>query len=286
MACRKDYGLIGDWNKVPHLLQIGRQPEGDPSADDADREQRRCQSDAKLVRDSRGTVVDLDALAAALRDGHLRGAAIDVFPAEPSSNAEIFATPLQGLDNVILTPHIGGSTREAQERIGAEVARKLIEYSDVGSTVGAVNFPQAQLPPRATGTRFIQVQHILPGMLGRLDDVFARRKINIAAQYYQTDGEIGYVVRKQKAWEATELRSSRRSDRSKERSARACSTRSADRRAHDPDNSRGRSPAVDQAPIQRCSFGRPTAGTNPSADRGHSSARPGPADHDRRHACP
>jgi len=179
---------------VPHLLQIGRQPEGDPCADDADREQRRCQSDAKLVRDSRGTVVDLDALAAALRDGHLRGAAIDVFPAEPSSNAEIFATPLQGLDNVILTPHIGGSTREAQERIGAEVARKLIEYSDVGSTVGAVNFPQAQLPPRATGTRFIQVQHNLPGMLGRLNDVFARRRINIAAQYYQTDGEIGYVV--------------------------------------------------------------------------------------------
>jgi D-3-phosphoglycerate dehydrogenase len=149
---------------------------------------------AYLINNSRGTVVDLDALAQALRNGHLRGAAVDVFPAEPSSNADAFHTPLQGLDNVILTPHVGGSTEEAQERIGTEVARKLIEYSDVGSTVGAVNFPQVQLPPRATGTRFIQVQQNLPGMLGRLNDVFARRKVNIAAQYYQTDGEIGYVV--------------------------------------------------------------------------------------------
>jgi D-3-phosphoglycerate dehydrogenase len=149
---------------------------------------------AYLINNSRGTVVDLDALAQALRNGHLRGAAVDVFPAEPSSNADAFRTPLQGLDNVILTPHVGGSTEEAQERIGTEVARKLIEYSDVGSTVGAVNFPQVQLPPRATGTRFIQVQQNLPGMLGRLNDVFARRKVNIAAQYYQTDGEIGYVV--------------------------------------------------------------------------------------------
>ena len=149
---------------------------------------------AYLINNSRGTVVDLDALAGALRDGRLRGAAVDVFPSEPSSNADAFASPLQDLDNVILTPHIGGSTAEAQERIGTEVARKLIEYSDVGSTVGAVNFPQVQLPPRPTGTRFIQVQQNLPGMLGRLNDVFARRKINIAAQYYQTDGEIGYVV--------------------------------------------------------------------------------------------
>jgi D-3-phosphoglycerate dehydrogenase len=149
---------------------------------------------AYLINNSRGTVVDLDALAQALRAGHLRGAAVDVFPAEPSSNAERFTAPLQGLDNVILTPHIGGSTEEAQERIGTEVARKLIEYSGVGSTVGAVNFPQVALPPRPSGTRIIQVQHNLPGMLRRLNDVFARREINIAAQYYQTDGEIGYVV--------------------------------------------------------------------------------------------
>jgi D-3-phosphoglycerate dehydrogenase len=147
-----------------------------------------------LINNSRGTVVDLDSLAAALRAGRLRGAAIDVFPEEPASNAERFRSPLQGIDNVILTPHVGGSTEEAQERIGSEVARKLVDYSDIGSTFGAVNFPQVQLPPRATGTRFIQVPRNLPGMLGRLNAVFARRGLNIAAQYYQTDGEIGYVV--------------------------------------------------------------------------------------------
>lgn len=149
---------------------------------------------AFLINNSRGTVVDIDALAAALKSGHLLGAAVDVFPTEPKSNSERFVSPLQGLDNVILTPHVGGSTEEAQERIGAEVARKLVEYSDVGSTVGAVNFPAVQLPPRPTGTRFIQVQRNLPGTLGRLNAVFARRELNIAAQYYQTDGEIGYVV--------------------------------------------------------------------------------------------
>ncbi|MEL0110290.1 MAG: hypothetical protein VW835_01040, partial [Rickettsiales bacterium] len=119
---------------------------------------------------------------------------IDVFPAEPSSNAERFVSPLQGLENVILTPHVGGSTEEAQERIGEEVTRKLIEYSDVGSTMGAVNFPQVQLSPRPGGTRFIQVQRNLPGELGKLNEVFARHGVNIAAQHYQTDGEIGYVV--------------------------------------------------------------------------------------------
>lgn len=149
---------------------------------------------AYLINNSRGTVVDLEALAAALRDGRLRGAAIDVFPAEPSSNAERFSSPLQGLNNVILTPHIGGSTEEAQERIGAEVARKLIDYSDSGSTMGAVNFPLVQLPTRPMGTRFIQVQRNLPGMLGRLNEVLARHAINIAAQYYETHNDIGYVV--------------------------------------------------------------------------------------------
>ncbi len=149
---------------------------------------------AYFINNARGTVVDLDALAAALRDGRLRGAAVDVFPLEPGSNAEKFVSPLQGLENVILTPHIGGSTEEAQERIGEEVARKLIDYSDNGSTVGAVNFPQAQLPPRPRGARFIQVQRNVPGMLGKLNDLFARHAVNIAAQYYETRGEIGYVV--------------------------------------------------------------------------------------------
>jgi D-3-phosphoglycerate dehydrogenase / 2-oxoglutarate reductase len=147
-----------------------------------------------FINNARGTVVDLDALAANLKSGHIAGAAIDVFPVEPSANAEKFVSPLQGLPNVILTPHVGGSTEEAQERIGAEVARKFIEYSDVGSTAGAVNFPQVQLTPRPAGTRFIQVQRNLPGELQKLNEVFARRKVNIAAQYYQTDGEVGYVV--------------------------------------------------------------------------------------------
>jgi D-3-phosphoglycerate dehydrogenase len=149
---------------------------------------------AIFINNARGTVFDPEALAAALKSKHLAGAAVDVFPVEPSSNADKFVTPLQGLDNVILTPHVGGSTAEAQERIGAEVARKFVEYLDVGSTTGAVNFPQVQLPPRPAGTRFIQVQRNLPGELGRLNEVFARHKVNIAAQHYQTTGDLGYVV--------------------------------------------------------------------------------------------
>lgn len=155
---------------------------------------RAMKKGAYLINNARGTIVDIPALAAALKDGHLAGAAIDVFPVEPKSNNDKFVSPLQGLDNVILTPHVGGSTEEAQERIGSEVAKKFIEYSDVGSTVGAVNFPQVQLTPRAHGTRFIQVQRNLPGELQRLNEVFAKHKVNISAQYYQTDGEIGYVV--------------------------------------------------------------------------------------------
>jgi len=147
-----------------------------------------------FINNARGTVVDLDALAEALKDKRLAGAAIDVFPVEPSSNNERFVSPLQGLDNVILTPHVGGSTEEAQERIGLEVAKKLIEYSDVGSTVGAVNFPQVQLPPRPAGTRFLQIHKNAPGEMRRLNEVFARHKVNIAAQYLQTNSEIGYVV--------------------------------------------------------------------------------------------
>ncbi len=149
---------------------------------------------AYLINNSRGTVVDLDALASALRDKHLAGAAVDVFPVEPASNKEDFVTPLQGLENVILTPHIGGSTEEAQERIGAEVARKLIEFSDIGSTLGAVNFPQAQLPPNPAGTRFFHVHRNVPGMLNRLNQVFSTRSANISAQYLQTHGDTGYVV--------------------------------------------------------------------------------------------
>ncbi|MXN65250.1 phosphoglycerate dehydrogenase [Stappia sp. GBMRC 2046] len=149
---------------------------------------------AFLINNARGSVLDVEALARALQDGHLAGAAVDVFPSEPKSNSEEFVSALRGLDNVILTPHVGGSTEEAQERIGEEVARKLVEYSDVGSTVGAVNFPQVQLPKGTENTRFIQVQNNAPGELGRLNDLFASYEINISAQFYQTAGEIGYVV--------------------------------------------------------------------------------------------
>jgi D-3-phosphoglycerate dehydrogenase / 2-oxoglutarate reductase len=149
---------------------------------------------AFLINNSRGTVVDLDALATALRDGHLAGAALDVFPVEPSSNSDRFQSPLQGLKNVILTPHIGGSTEEAQDRIGKEVARKMLDYFSSGSTMGAVNFPQVQLQAQPRGARFSYVHRNVPGMLRRLNEVFLQRDINILAQYLETDSEIGYVV--------------------------------------------------------------------------------------------
>ncbi len=149
---------------------------------------------AYLINNSRGNVVDITSLAGALRSGRLAGAAIDVFPEEPSCNTAPFASPLQGLENVILTPHVGGSTQEAQQRIGEEVARKLVEYSDIGSTVGSVNFPQIQLQPRPAGTRIIQVHKNLPGELQRLNEVFGLHQVNIAAQHLETRGEIGYVV--------------------------------------------------------------------------------------------
>ena len=147
-----------------------------------------------LINNSRGTVVDLDALARALRDGHIAGAAIDVFPVEPSSNSERFKSPVQGINNVILTPHVGGSTEEAQERIGGEVARKLVDYFITGSTMGAVNFPEVQLHLRPSGVRFSHVHRNVPGMLRRLNEVFLQRDINIAAQYLETAGDLGYVV--------------------------------------------------------------------------------------------
>ncbi len=155
---------------------------------------RAMKQGAYFINNARGTTVDVDALAKALKDKHLRGAVVDTFPKEPAGNAEKFVSPLQGLDNVILTPHIGGSTEEAQERIGAEVARKLIDYSDIGSTLGAVNFPEVQLPPRPQGTRYMHVHRNVPGMLSKLNDIFSRRGMNIASEYLQTDGDVGYVV--------------------------------------------------------------------------------------------
>jgi D-3-phosphoglycerate dehydrogenase / 2-oxoglutarate reductase len=147
-----------------------------------------------LINASRGTVVDYNALAEALKTGHISGAAADVFPNEPASNEEKFISELQEFDNVILTPHIGGSTSEAQENIGLEVSDKLIRYSDNGSTIGAVNFPQVSLLPNREKQRFLHIHKNVPGLLKDINDVFTSRGINIASQYLQTDAEIGYVI--------------------------------------------------------------------------------------------
>ena len=149
---------------------------------------------AVLINASRGSVVDLDALADALRSGHLAGAAVDVFPVEPQGNAEPFVSPLCGMDNVILTPHVGGSTLEAQDNIGIEVATKLVRYSDNGSTLSAVNFPQVNLPEHADSTRLLHIHRNVPGVLSQINDVFSRAGINIDGQYLQPSADIGYVV--------------------------------------------------------------------------------------------
>lgn len=150
--------------------------------------------DAILINASRGTVVDIDALAESLRDKKLSGAAIDVFPVEPKSNDEEFISPLREFDNVILTPHVGGSTQEAQENIGIEVAGKIAKYSDNGSTLSAVNFPEVSLPELANRSRLLHVHQNRPGVLTQINQAFAQHGINIAAQYLQTDESIGYVV--------------------------------------------------------------------------------------------
>ncbi|WP_445397703.1 phosphoglycerate dehydrogenase [Zobellella sp. An-6] len=149
---------------------------------------------AILINASRGTVVEIDALAEALRSKHIAGAAIDVFPIEPKSNDEEFVTPLREFDNVILTPHVGGSTQEAQENIGYEVAGKLIKYSDNGSTLSAVNFPEVSLPEHSGTSRLLHIHHNKPGILSQIAQAFASENINIAAQYLQTSPKIGYVV--------------------------------------------------------------------------------------------
>jgi D-3-phosphoglycerate dehydrogenase len=148
---------------------------------------------AKLINASRGTVVDIDALAAALDSGHVGGAALDVFPKEPKGNDE-FVSPLRGRDNVLLTPHIGGSTLEAQTNIGREVAEKLLKYSNNGSTLAAVNFPEVSLPGQAHCHRILHIHRNQPGVMSSINAVFSELQINIAAQYLQTNPEIGYVV--------------------------------------------------------------------------------------------
>ncbi|WP_296494914.1 phosphoglycerate dehydrogenase [Rhodoferax sp.] len=150
-----------------------------------------------LINASRGSVVDIDALAAALQNRHLHGAAIDVFPLEPQGNDSAFVSPLTRFDNVLLTPHIGGSTLEAQVNIGTEVAAKLIRYSDNGSTTSAVNFPEVALPVHTAHTgrsRLLHIHRNVPGVLAHVNERLSAAGINIAAQYLSTNEEIGYVV--------------------------------------------------------------------------------------------
>lgn len=149
---------------------------------------------AILINAARGTVVDIDALAQALKDGKIHGAAIDVFPVEPASINEEFVSPLREFDNVILTPHIGGSTAEAQENIGFEVAGKFVKYSDNGSTLSSVNFPEVSLPEHEGTKRLLHIHENRPGILNKLNQIFVEANLNIAAQYLQTDPKIGYVV--------------------------------------------------------------------------------------------
>lgn len=147
-----------------------------------------------LINASRGTVVKIEPLAEALRQKKLLGAAIDVFPVEPRSNKELFESPLRGLDNVILTPHVGGSTMEAQENIGVEVAEKLVKYSDNGTSTSSVNFPEVALPAHPGKHRLLHIHRNVPGVLAEINKVFSDNHINIAAQYLQTNEAIGYVV--------------------------------------------------------------------------------------------
>ncbi|MET3999266.1 phosphoglycerate dehydrogenase [Marinobacterium sp. MBR-109] len=150
--------------------------------------------DAIFINAARGTVVDIDALCEALKSGKLLGAAIDVFPVEPRTNNDEFISPLREFDNVILTPHVGGSTMEAQENIGYEVAEKLIKYSDNGSSITSVNFPEVALPEHPNKHRLLHVHENIPGVLSQINTVFSENGINISGQYLQTNDKVGYVV--------------------------------------------------------------------------------------------
>ena len=149
---------------------------------------------AILINASRGTVVEIEPLAEALKAGKLLGAAIDVFPTEPRSNKDEFQSPLRGLDNVILTPHIGGSTMEAQANIGLEVAEKLVKYSDNGTSTSSVNFPEVALPAHPGKHRLLHVHRNVPGVLSEINKIFSDNHINISSQFLQTNEKIGYVV--------------------------------------------------------------------------------------------
>ena len=147
-----------------------------------------------LINAARGQIVDIEGLCVQLASKHIGGAAIDVFPVEPKSNQDEFISPLRQFDNVILTPHIGGSTQEAQENIGVEVAEKMIVYSDNGTSISAVNFPQVALPAHDNTHRLLHVHRNTPGIMSAINQIFSEFNINVAAQYLQTNDRVGYVV--------------------------------------------------------------------------------------------
>jgi len=159
-----------------------------------EREFEQMKNNAIFINASRGTVVDIDALAAALESKKLAGAAIDVFPVEPKSNDDEFISPLRKFDNTFLTPHIGGSTMEAQENIGMEVADKMAKYSDTGMTTTSVNFPEVSLPGHENTHRLLHIHRNIPGIMASINRVFSESNINISGQYLQTNDKVGYVV--------------------------------------------------------------------------------------------
>ena len=194
---------IGNAKQVPNLEQLLdasdivtlHVPETELTKNMINQDQLNLMKDGGLlINASRGTVVDLEALTDAIESKHLGGAAIDVYPVEPKSEDEPFIHNLCNYDNVILTPHVAGSTLEAQENIGREVSEKLVTYLDIGSTLSAVNFPEVNLPPQEGKHRILHVHRNVPGVLSSINKVFGEAEINIAAQYLQTNATIGYVV--------------------------------------------------------------------------------------------
>ena len=147
-----------------------------------------------LINYARGEVVDIDALAKSLSDGHLGGAAIDVFPWEPEKNGDKFTSPLQGLSNVLLSPHIGGSTQEAQHNIGDDVSAKLFSYLEKGISYGSHTIPALSLPPQEGTHRILHIHNNVPGVLSEINTTLSKNKINILGQYLKTNDAIGYVV--------------------------------------------------------------------------------------------
>jgi D-3-phosphoglycerate dehydrogenase len=147
-----------------------------------------------FINAARGTCVIIEDLADAIKSGHVAGAAVDVFPKEPKANGEEFQSALRGLDNVILTPHVGGSTLEAQANIGLEVAEKFVAYSDKGMTLSAVNFPEIALPLTDGQHRLLHIHKNVPGVLSKINTLFAEQGINISAQSLMTKGDVGYLV--------------------------------------------------------------------------------------------